>query len=410
LKPLLLLDLDDTLLKNNIDDFLPQYLAAFAAEVAGLLDPDRFVKSLLAGTHEMVSNRQPDCTLQEKFESVFLPMAGLTSTADFQPTADRFYAERFPLLKEFTQPIPQAVEFVNGALERGCRMAVATNPLFPRTAILQRLSWAGLPADQVPFELIPSYESFHFAKPDLAYFAELLARIGWPEGPVLMVGDDLERDIRPARSLGLPAYWISQGQALATQEDHSPSAAGSLEQVFPWLDQSPPASLEPEYNSPQGWLAILRATPAALDGICRVLPELLWTKRPAAEEWCFTEILCHLRDVDREVNLPRIQQVLGLDNPFLPGQDTDPWAEARLYRQQNGPQALRHFIEARIQIVQLLESLDPDGWQRPARHAIFGPTRLRELVSITASHDRLHLQQVHRLLDAVFPSAKNPKN
>jgi hypothetical protein len=297
------------------------------------------------------------------------------------------------------------VEFVNEAVGRGSRIVVATNPLFPRTAILQRLSWAGLPADQTPFELITSYESFHYAKPDPAYFAEALARVGWPEGPVLVVGDDLKQEIQPGRSLGLPAFWVNHAQAGATTEDLSPNAAGQLEQVFPWLDRAPSDKLEPGYNSPASWLAILRSSPAALDGICRSLPAGIWSNRPAAEEWSLTEILCHLRDVDQEVNLPRIQQVLGQDNPFLPGQDTDPWAEVRFYRQQNGMQALRHFITTRIQIVELLESLDPEGWQRPARHAIFGPTRLRELVSIIASHDRLHLQQVHQLIKAIFPPA-----
>src|SRR5574341_812870 len=43
----------------------------------------------------------------------------------------------------------------------------------------------------------------------------------------------------------------------------------------------------------------------------------------------------------------------------------------------------------------LLDGLSPADWQRPARHAVFGPTTLQELLAITIiEHDRLHLRQL----------------
>ncbi len=111
-----------------------------------------------------------------------------------------------------------------------------------------------------------------------------------------------------------------------------------------------------------------------------------------------TEIICHLRDVDEGVNLPRLKKVLQEDNPFLPGEDTDPWASERGYKNQNGRQALRQFITVREQMMEMLEAMDFEDWERPARHAIFGPTRLRELVNFIAGHDRLHVQQAFEVL------------
>jgi hypothetical protein len=119
-----------------------------------------------------------------------------------------------------------------------------------------------------------------------------------------------------------------------------------------------------------------------------------WTRRPAPKEWCLTEIACHLRDVEAEVNLPRLQMVLRETNPFLPGKDTDPWADERHYIQQDGPAALRDFVITRQELLYRLDSLQPEDWQRPARHAILGPTTQIELVGIIANHDRLHVQQV----------------
>ncbi len=117
-------------------------------------------------------------------------------------------------------------------------------------------------------------------------------------------------------------------------------------------------------------------------------------------------ILCHLRDVDMEVNLPRLNKVLHEVNPFLPGEDTDPWAKDRNYILQDCDEALDRFIITRMEIVSMLETLSPDDWERSARHAIFGPTRLIELVKIITGHDRLHVQQAHEVLGVMSDPAQ----
>ena len=104
--------------------------------------------------------------------------------------------------------------------------------------------------------------------------------------------------------------------------------------------------------------------------------------------------VCHLRDVDQEVNLARIRRVLQENDPFLSGKDTDPWADERNYICQDGPQALHEFTAARLKLLDLLEAASPQDWERTARHAILGPTPLQELVGIIAEHDRLHIRQV----------------
>ncbi len=403
MSPILLLDLDDTLLQNNVDDFLPHYLGAFSKKASAYLEPTRFVELLLAGTRAMVENRQPDCTLKESFDATFFTLTGV-DVSSFQSLADQFYAEVFPTLRSLTKPIPQAVQLVKDAKEKGYRLVVATNPLFPRTAILQRLTWADLPADQYPFEIITSYETFHFTKPDPAYYAEIMARIGWPADPAIVVGDDLERDIYAGRQLGLPAYWIGQPGEVKDNGRETPSHVGKIDELIPWLEQAPAEDLQSEFNTPTSWMAILRSTPAGLDGFSRSMPGFDWTVRPQRDEWSLTEILCHLRDVDQEVNLPRLRKVLAESNPFLPGEDTDRWADIRQYCIQDGPQALHQFVATRGELVSLLETLAAEDWQRPARHAIFGPTRLQELVSIVAAHDRVHMGQVYELLKQIAPA------
>ena len=395
---LLLLDLDDTLLGNHMDSFIPAYLRGLSARLASVADPPLMVKALLAATDHMVADADPARTLEEKFDSVFFPALNLQRPA-VQNLIDTFYRDDFPALAVLTQSRPAAATLVQQALARRDEVAIATTTLFPCLAILQRITAAGLPPDQLPFALIPSYETFHFAKPNPAYFAEFLAQLGWPEGPVVMVGDDPRMDIAPARQLGLPVFWVAE-PAIPWPGPGPEPPRGRLEDLLPWLDAQPPSTLMPDFSHPLAQQAILRATPAALSTLLAGRPADDLLRQPAPGEWSPTEVLCHLRDVDREVNVPRLLTILASPNPFIPGQDTDRWALERQYRQQDCLEAQSDFLYARLELLFLLASLSDADWERSARHAIFGPTRLSELVNIIASHDRLHVRQVLQALPA----------
>lgn len=397
----LLLDLDDTLLGNDMGAFLPAYLKALAGHMAPYANPNEFVSTILSATGEMIANSRPDRSLKETFDAAFYPSLGLEAQ-DVKEAINGFYRQVFPSLRKLTRPVPEAVELVEAALARGYRIAIATNPLFPLVAIHERLAWAGMPTDKYPFSLVASCETFHFSKPNPAYYAEILALLGWPDGPVLMVGDDLDNDIIPARNLGLATFWIAPESAGIVDGNQAATfGRGALQDVIPWLENLSPEELQPAYEAPPALVAILRSTPAAMAGLTQALPEPAWTEVPKPGEWCLTEILCHLRDVEAEVNLPRLQKILSEQNPFLPGMVTDPWAEERLYICQDGPSALADFLDCRLRQLQILERLEAQDWDLPARHAFFGPTKLAELVNINAGHDRLHVRQFHQVLEGL---------
>jgi FMN phosphatase YigB (HAD superfamily) len=396
---LLLLDLDDTLIGNPMERFVPAYLKGLAGRMASVADPDKLIKVLLEATNHMVADIDPGLTLEEKFDSVFFPGLGLRRS-EVQALIDTFYREDFPNLASLTQPFPAAPRLAAQALSRGDQVAVATNPLFPRTAILQRVAWAGLSPEQVPFAIIPSYETFHFGKPNLAYFAELLAQVGWPEGPVVMVGDDPRMDIEPARQLGLPVFWIASPSTPWPGPGAEPPR-GSLDDILPWLDSQPASVLLPDFEQPGALKAILRSTPAALATLLAGRSPSDLTHHPQPGEWSVVEVLCHLRDVEREVNLTRLEKVMETNNPFFAGQDTDQWAMERQYIQQDCFDAHEAFLQARMKLIAVVESLTDTDWERSIRHAIFGPTSLAELINIIARHDRLHVNQVLQALRAI---------
>lgn len=335
------------------------------------------------------------------FDEDFYPRLGLAYKTP-QAAIAAFYAEEYPKLHTHTQPRPEAIALVHEALRRGWRVVVATNPLFPATATHQRLGWAGLPP-------ITTFENAHFAKPNLAYFAEILIELGASEDPVIMVGNDLELDILPAHQYGLPAYWV-RPETVASPETALPApppalGQGPLEGLIPWIAALPAASLAPASPSPAAMLALLRATTAAFSARSVRIPPAAWSQKTTLHAFTLTELVCHMRDVESYVNLPRVQKILAEPNPFLPGADTDAWADTFAYARQEGSAALQAFIGTRLETLALLTPLPPGAWQRTARHAIFGPTTLLELISFMVGHDKLHLEEIGQALNGAPASS-----
>jgi FMN phosphatase YigB (HAD superfamily) len=387
----LMLDLDDTLLDTNLDSFIPAYFKALSGALAEKIDPNEMLPALIGGTKLMVANEDPRLTLREVFDEYFYNELRIDRDS-IQTDIDKFYDEVFPSLGKLTRPRPEAVKLVEWAFSRGFRVVIATNPLFPIKAIHHRLRWAGLSPEIYPFALVTSYENMHFTKSP-AYYAEVLARLGWPDDPVVMVGDDAERDILPARAMGIPVFHIT----VSGESDimPAPDGAGRISDVRNWLESIDDLSAAPlNIDTPEAIMAVLRSTPAGLADLAENIPQEQWIRCPSCDEWSLNEIFCHLRDVEIEINLPRVRTMLEEANPFIAGQVTDDWVQLRGYDSQDGHAALLELAEKRKQLVTLLSGLSKDDWKRPARHSIFGPTFLLELTGFMASHDRSHIQQV----------------
>ena len=383
----LLLDLDDTLLNTNLSAFIPAYFQAFSKELAPYIAPERMIRALLAGTNRMNESDDFSRTLREVFDAEFYPLINI-SRSEIEPAIENFYDHVFPNLGGLTTQIPEARVFVDWAAAKGYRIAIATDPLFPRKATHHRVRWAGFDPQQ--FELISSFECFHFSKTHPAYYAEALARMGWPEGPVLMVGNDLERDIAPAKKLGLAAFHVDVESTSSLREEAQPR--GTLSDLIQWLESIDHASLMPSFKTKDSILSLVTATPAALNGLLHGL-DAAWSLKTGHDDWSLTELTCHLRDTEREIHHMQIRLFKEQSEPFIPRPDTSVWASQRDYLHEDGALALKEFNDARRETVGLLKSISAEDWERKARHAIFGPTNFLEVISFIADHDRMHIQQ-----------------
>jgi len=221
----ILFDLDGTLLDNRMDIFLPQYLRRLAARVTHILPPDQFIARLLQGSQAMLDS-DGGMTNEEAFAAAFFPIAG-HSREEMEPLFMDFYARDFPALRQYTCRKPEARPVVQAAFDLGHDVVIATNPLFPATAIEQRLEWAGV--SDLPYRLVTTYENSRACKPNLLYFQHILEAIGQPPEACLVVGD--ENMDMVAAHLGCATYLVPGAATDLDPSTPEPTYRGTLADV-----------------------------------------------------------------------------------------------------------------------------------------------------------------------------------
>lgn len=224
----ILFDLDGTLLPMDTDSFVKNYLKELAPSVAQIVEPNLFLKALMTGTEAMIRNLEHDKTNEKVFEETFLSMTNLKRD-DIWPTLDHFYENVFPTFSHLSQPTSLAKKVVEAALERGYRVAVATNPVFPKAAIHERLKWAGL--SEVPFELVTVYEESTFTKPHPQYYQSICDKLNVLPEECIMIGNDVQEDMS-ASQIGIQTFLV-EGCVIDRGEPKYPiDDKGSLEELY----------------------------------------------------------------------------------------------------------------------------------------------------------------------------------
>jgi HAD superfamily hydrolase (TIGR01549 family) len=227
----ILFDLDNTLLGNDMQNFIPRYFALLGEYAEKYLPRREFVQHVMQASDGMVRNTDPQASNRDVFWEHFVSQTGLDGDlleADF----DAFYQKEFGQLREVTVPQPAALPLIELSRRAGLEIVIATNPMFPRRAIEARLSWAGLPVQEHEFALVTTIENMHATKPHEVYYEEILAQISCAPHEALMVGDDWQNDIIPAANLGMRTYWIQLPGKELPDGPIQPTAYGTLDHLL----------------------------------------------------------------------------------------------------------------------------------------------------------------------------------
>lgn len=228
-----LFDLDGTLLPMDQNTFMKAYFGGLAAKLAPYgYDPKMLVDAIWTGTAAMVKNdgsKRNEDAFWDRFCEVF----GKNVRAD-EPIFNEYYVESFDKVKDACGYDARAAATVRKLKERGYRVALATNPLFPSIATEKRIRWTGLSPED--FELFTTYENSSFCKPNLDYYREILKLLGVNAQECLMVGNDVAEDM-VAGSLGMSVFLLTDCLLNKNGEDISKYPHGGFDELSKFIDE-----------------------------------------------------------------------------------------------------------------------------------------------------------------------------
>jgi len=199
-----LFDLDGTVLPMDFDKFMKLYFHHISEYFKDIIEPKELINNILVCTEKMVKTNNG-----QKNEEIFMNhfdslLEG--SVEEYKPMFYEFYNSTFDNVKASTHKSKYMRKSIDLLKEKGYRIVLATNPLFPMVANHHRIRWAGFEPSE--FEYISSFENNLYCKPHLEYYKEVLGNINKEAESCYMVGNDVFDDLSSGK-LGIETYLIT---------------------------------------------------------------------------------------------------------------------------------------------------------------------------------------------------------
>lgn len=230
----ILFDLDGTLLPMDMALFEKLYFEELTNAFSDIMTPEELISNIWNSTKTMVKNIEYR-TNEEVFMEDFSKRVN-TNLHELRKRFDEFYNTRFFRVKEAVQDVQCIKECIRILKEKGYKIVVATNPLFPEKAIHHRVRWAGFEPEE--FSYISTFEKNHYCKPQLKYYEEILKDIEKTPEKCLMVGNDVQEDL-VARKLGMKTYLITDNMLHRTEDEIITDYKGKYEDFYEFTKTLP---------------------------------------------------------------------------------------------------------------------------------------------------------------------------
>ena len=211
----LLVDLDGTLVRLRARLVLELRLALRGARrFAAVLPRRRFHRAFWRAARVMQTHATGRAN-HDVLVGELARQAGCAE-ADIARCLDDMVTHDFARMAWHFRPIPGAREALLRARDRGHRLVLATNPVWPERAVRMRLAWGGL--DDVAFDFVTHSGVMSRCKPSVLYYRELLARLAKTADQCVMVGDNPRKDL-PAAEAGIRTFLLGRQGSLADLDD-----------------------------------------------------------------------------------------------------------------------------------------------------------------------------------------------
>lgn len=228
-----LFDLDGTLLPMDLDEFMKAYMGTMAQKLAPHgYESEKLVPAVWNGVKAMVMN-DGSRSNEDAFWDTFCEVFG-EKARDDAPIFEDYYQNEFQTVKNSCGYDVSAKQIVTKLKEKGYRVVLATNPLFPSIATESRIKWAGL--EPTDFELFTTYENYHFCKPNPKYYLEILEKLGVAPEECMMVGNDVTEDMM-TRELGMQVFLLTGSLINKENKDIAQYPNGEFEDLLRFIDE-----------------------------------------------------------------------------------------------------------------------------------------------------------------------------
>lgn len=142
-------------------------------------------------------------------------------------------------------------------------------------------------------------------------------------------------------------------------------------------------------------LLALYGAPTVLDVLLSSLHagEAAWDTHPDPDRFSIREITAHLADWD-SIWLDRIKLTASVSKPAIEPRDEEALAIENDYAHSDPSANCSFFHERRLALIQYLQSLKEEDWERIGRRPDFGDVSIQDQASYILTHDSYHLEQV----------------
>jgi len=230
-----LFDLDGTLLPINGEAFEAIYFKGLSSYFLDKYEPKEFIKLIWTATKAMVLDTSSK-TNEEAFMDALQALVNEDITW-MQERFNQFYLNEFDQIKIAVTPNPSIQKAVKLLKEKGYRLIIATNPMFPKIAIEKRIEWTG--CDRNDFEYVTSFEKNHYCKPQLKFYEEVLSDLNLDASQCLMVGNDINEDMIVSK-LNMSTYLITNHVIQDTIIPDSVNYSGNYDDFYQFVKNLEP--------------------------------------------------------------------------------------------------------------------------------------------------------------------------
>lgn len=232
-RPVVLFDLDGTLLPMQMHDFEKAYFHGLCRTFSEY-PPEDLVRWVWAGTKAMAMN-DGSRTNRETFADVFTRESGV----DYFENEERFldyYRTVFQECRKICPISDVSRRIVDTLRQKGYTVAIATNPIFPEVATHSRLRWLGL--DPASFPLVTTFENSVHAKPNPDYYRDVCRALNVSPEDCVMIGNDVIED-GCAAGLGMSVFLVEDFLYNPKNASTDGFPMGSLQDVLTWAEALP---------------------------------------------------------------------------------------------------------------------------------------------------------------------------